>query len=240
MLSYLEYFLASYNVWFTAPLFIVFLFALFRLFMGGLDFGNAEGDVDVDADIDIDADVDVDADIDIDADVDADMDADADANGEHGSAWVDVLGFLNVGRAPVMVVLMSIFAIWGISGLIANGLFNVTANPQWFWASCVVAFLCSFVGTRYLTLGVSKLFPESEPAVRDIQLLGLSGRVISGQITTTFGTVRVHVPGGPVLTVNCHMKTGEEIPVKGDTVILVNYNSEKRIFEVKKTEAEIG
>ena len=34
MTEFLTYFLASYNVWFTAPLVIVFLFALFRLATG--------------------------------------------------------------------------------------------------------------------------------------------------------------------------------------------------------------
>lgn len=233
MLAYLNYLLVDYNVWFTAPLALVFIFALFRLIMGGMDFGDAE----VDADADVDVDVDVDADVDADADVDGDADTDVDSEGQHGS-FIDILGFLNVGRVPVMVVLMSLFATWGISGLIANALFNVAANPNWFWASCIVAFLCSFVCTRYLTFGISKLFPESERAVTDVQLLGMRGRVISGQITTTFGTARVQVPDGPALTVNCRIKTAQVNPVKGDTVILVNYDDEKRIFDVKKAETE--
>lgn len=244
MLEYFNYLLADYNVWFTAPLALVFIFAIFRLIMGGMDFGDADVDADADVDVAVDAEVDVavDAEVDIDADVDADaeVDAEADADAEgHSGSFVDILGFLNVGRVPVMVVLMSLFATWGISGLIANTLFNVPENPTWFWASCIVAFLCSLIGTRYLTFGVSKLFPESERAITDAQLLGMRGRVISGQITTTFGTVRVQVPDGPALTVNCRIKTEQVNPVKGDTVILVNYDDEKRIFDVKKAEAEL-
>lgn len=235
MLEYFNYLLVDYNVWFTAPLALVFIFALFRLIMGGMDFGEAEVDADADVDVDVDADVDIDADVDADAEVDAEADADAEG---HSGSFIDILGFLNIGRVPVMVVLMSLFATWGISGLIANALFNVAANPNWLWASCIVAFLCSFVGTRYLTFGISKLFPESERAVTDVELLGMRGRVISGQITTTFGTARVQVPDGPALTVNCRIKTDQVNPVKGDTVILVNYDDEKRIFDVKKSEIE--
>lgn len=235
MLEYFNYLLVDYNVWFTAPLALVFIFALFRLIMGGMDFGDAEVDADADVDVDVDAEVDIEADVDVDAEVDADADADAEG---HSGSFIDILGFLNIGRVPVMVVLMSLFATWGISGLIANALFNVAANPNWLWASCIVAFLCSFVGTRYLTFGISKLFPESERAVTDVQLLGMHGRVISGQITTTFGTARVQVPDGPALTVNCRIKTDQVNPVKGDTVILVNYDDEKRIFDVKKSEIE--
>ena len=243
MTEFLTYFLASYNVWFTAPLVIVFLFALFRLAMGAMDFGDADVDADVDADIDIDADVDIDIDADVDMDIDADVDADIDADVDvdasaHTPSFGDVFGFLNVGRVPLMIVLMSLFGTWGITGLIANTLLNVPEKPDWVWISCVIAFFCCFVCTRYISIGLSKLFPESERAISDIHLLGLSGRVISGQITTTFGTARVQVPDGPELTVSCRAKSDEAPPVKGDTVILVNYDHTKRIFDVRKSEVD--
>ena len=87
-------------------------------------------------------------------------------------------------------------------------------------------------------MGLSKLFPESEKAISDVQLLGLSGRVISGQVTTTFGTARVQVPDGPELTVSCRAKSDEATPIKGDTVVLINYDRAKRIFDVRKSEVE--
>ena len=88
--------------------------------------------------------------------------------------------------------------------------------------------------TRYISNALSKLFPQRENAISDAQLLGLSGRVISGQITTTFGTARLRVPNGPELTVSCRVKSDEATPVKGDTVILVDYDDSKRIFDVRK------
>ena len=245
MKEFLTYFLVSYNIWFTAPLAIVFIFALFRLAMGAMDFGDADADADVDADVDIDADMDIDADVDIDIDTDVDVDVDADIDadvavdaGGQSFSFGDVFGFLNVGRVPLMIVLMSLFGTWGMTGLIANAVLNVPENPQWVWISCVIAFFCCFVCTRYISLALSKLFPESERAVSDVHLLGLSGRVISGQITTTFGTARVQVPDGPELTVSCRAKSDEAIPVKGDTVILVNYDRTKRIFDVRKSEVD--
>ena len=247
MKEFLTYLLVSYNVWFTAPLAIVFIFALFRLAMGAMDFGDADADADVDTDVDIDADMDIDADVDIDADMDIDADVDVDADidadvavdtGGPSFSFGDVFGFLNVGKVPLMVVLMSLFATWGMTGLIANAVLNVSENPQWVWISCVIAFFCCFACTRYISLALSKLFPESERAVSDVHLLGLSGRVISGQITTTFGTARVQVPDGPELTVSCRAKSDEAIPVKGDTVILVNYDRTKRIFDVRKSEVD--
>ena len=185
---------------------------------------------------DVDAEVDMDADIDADADVDADMDADT---GSQGSAFGDVFGFLNVGRVPLMIVLMSLFVTWGIFGLIANALLNIPETPNRVWISCIIAFFCCFLGTRYISIALSKLFPESEKAISDVQLLGLRGRVISGQITPTFGTARVQVPDGPELTVSCRAEPDGITPVKGDTVILINYDRTKRIFDVKKSEMDL-
>ena len=219
MREFLDYLIVSYNVWFTAPLTIVFLLALFRLVVGAIDFGDA----------DIDADVEADADLDMDADVEAEADL-------QSPSFADIFGFLNVGRVLLMVVLMSLLATWGIAGLIANALLNVPERPQWVWISYVIALFCSFLGTRYISIALSKLFPESEKAITDVHLLGLKGRVISGQITTTFGTARVQVPDGPELTVSCRAKSDETTPVKGDTVVLINYDRAKRIFEVRKSE----
>ena len=220
MIEFLNYLIVSYNVWFTAPLAIVFLLALFRLATGAMDFGDVDAEVDMDADIDADADVDVDT-------------------GSQGSAFGDVFGFLNVGRVPLMIVLMSLFVTWGIFGLIANALLNIPETPNRVWISCIIAFFCCFLGTRYISIALSKLFPESEKAISDVQLLGLRGRVISGQITTTFGTARVQVPDGPELTVSCRVEPDGITPVKGDTVILINYDRTKRIFDVKKSEMDL-
>ncbi len=218
MREFLDYLIVSYNVWFTAPLTIVFLLALFRLVTGAMDFGDA----------DMDADVEADADLDMDADVEADADL-------QSPSFADIFGFLNVGRVPLMVVLMSLLATWGIAGLIVNALLNVPERPQGVWISYVIALFCGFLGTRYISIALSKLFPESEKAITDVHLLGLRGRVISGQITTTFGTARVQVPDGPELTVSCRAKSDEATPVKGDTVVLINYDRAKRIFEVRKS-----
>ena len=90
--------------------------------------------------------------------------------------------------------------------------------------------------TRYISIALSKLFPPREKTISNTQLLGLIGRVISGQITTTFGTARLQIPDGPELTVNCRAKSDETTPVKGDTVILIDYDPTKQIFDVRKAE----
>ena len=225
--DFLNYILVWYNVWFTAPIACVFLFAIFQLVMGGLDFGGGDTDVGADADVEVDT------------DVDTDVNVESSSGG--GGFFPGVLGILNVGKVPFTILLMALFATWGISGLVANELLNINVqSPQsTLWISIGAALLCSIFGTRYLALGLSKIFPESDRATNDSHLIGLRGRVISGRVTTTFGTARVPVPHGPELTVSCRVPEGEEVPLKGDTVILIDYDLQGRIFEVTKEDSSL-
>ncbi len=221
--DFLNYILVWYNVWFTAPIAFVFLFAIFQLIMGSLDFGGGDTDADVDADVDPDADVDVDS-------------------SSGGNNFIPgVLGILNVGKVPFTILLMALFATWGISGLVVNEILGITVHSSrsTLWISVGAALLCSIFGTRYLALGLSKLFPESDRATNDYHLIGLRGRVISGRVTTTFGTARVPVPAGPELTVSCRVREDDDVPLKGDTVILIDYDSRGRIFEVTKADSSL-
>ena len=225
--DFFNYILVWYNVWFTAPIACVFLFAIFQLVMGGLDFGGGDTDVGADADIEVDTDVDTDVNVD---------------TGSSGNSFATgVLGILNVGKVPFTILLMALFATWGISGLIVNEFLNINVDsPRYtLWISVGAALLCSIFGTRYLALGLSKLFPESDRATNDSHLIGLRGRVISGRVTTTFGTARVPVPQGPELTVSCRVCEGEDIPLKGDTVVLIDYDSKGRIFDVTKEDSSL-
>ena len=208
MKAFLMYFLASYNICFTIPLVIVGLWLFFRLVKGPMGFSET----------------------------------DAAAKGQR-SSFIGILGFLkakccrlNVGRVPLGVVLISLFVAWGIVGLIANSVLGVSEKPQRLWITCILALFFSLLSARYISIAFLKFFPQREKIVSDDELLGLSGRVISGQITTTFGTARLRVPDGPELTVSCRAESDETPPVKGDTVILVNYDDTKRIFDVRKAE----
>ena len=229
--DFLNYILVWYNVWFTAPIACVFLFAIFQLVIGGLDFGGGDTDVSADADVEVDADVDV--------DVDTDVDVDSSSGGS--GFFPGVLGILNVGKVPFTVILMALFATWGLSGLIVNEFLNISVDSSrsTLWISVGAALLCSIFGTRYLALGLSKIFPESNRATNDSHLIGLRGRVISGRVTTTFGTARVPVPNGSELTVSCRVREGEDVPLKGDTVILIDYDLQGRIFEVTKEDSSL-
>ena len=92
---------------------------------------------------------------------------------------------------------------------------------------------------NYIAFGLSKLFPKRERSITDNQLVGLKGRVISGRVTTTFGTVRVSVPNGSELTVSCRVREGADVPLKGDAVILIDYDLRREIFDVTKADSSL-
>ena len=128
--DFLNYIFVWYNVWFTAPIAFMFLFAIFQLVMGGLDFGG--GDTDVNVDTEVDTDVEVDTDIDPDADVGVD-------SSSGGASFISgILGILNVGKVPFTILLMALFATWGISGLIVNEFLNISVHSprSTLWILC--------------------------------------------------------------------------------------------------------
>ena len=92
---------------------------------------------------------------------------------------------------------------------------------------------------NYIAIGLSKLFPRKDRSATDNHLVGSRGRVISGRVTTTFGTVRVSMPDGSELTVSCRVRDGDDVPLKGDTVILVAYDLREEIFDVTKADSSL-
>ena len=185
------------------------LFALFLFIRRGMNFSEAGIDTDIDIETGVDAGIKVQR---------------------------VVFNFFNIRRIPLRVVMMLLFATWGIAGLVMNLMLDVPNKPRWIWVSLTTAVLCCLFGTRYILAVLLKLFPQRKKTVSDVQLLGLSGRVISGQITTTFGTARLQVPDGPELTVSCRAKSDEATPIKGNRVILIDYDQTKQIFDVRKSE----
>lgn len=228
--------LAWYNVLFSAPLVFVFIFAILQLIGVGLEFGSSEPEVEVDVDVEPDVDLDVDVDAEPDIDLDADTEVDV---GETGLI-TSTLGFMNVGKVPCMVILMILFASWGIVGLICNNVFPVKEFPPFIGISLVAAFILSILNTKYIAAGIAKLLPESSPAKTYRSLCGHTARVTSGRVTSTFGRAIVRTTDGSRLNISCKIREGDEEPVHGDRVLLVDYDQDTRTFEVVKADSEFS
>jgi hypothetical protein len=233
-MDFWEYVTTWYNVIFLAPLLLVFLFAILQLVGAGLEIGGGAsgGDVDIDADVDMD--------IDADLDVDSDVDVDADIGSEPGFIS-GALGFFNVGKVPLMVILMTWFASFGIIGLICNRIIGdriLGSIPPLAGVSFGVAFVVSLIFAKYFAAGIARIFPESSRGTCDQDLVGMSARVTSGHVTSRFGRAAVQTPDGYTITVSCRIKEGDEEPTQGDEVLITDYEPTTRMFEVIKIDTE--
>ena len=218
-----------YNVLFSAPLVFVFLFAILQLIGVGFELGGGEPDVDVDVDVDVEPDIDI--------DVDADVDADAEAGGGGPGLIASTFGFMNVGKVPCMVLLMTLFASWGIVGLVCNSIIPVKKFPPFIGISLGAAFILSILGTKYIAAGIARILPESEPPTTYSSLCGSTAQVTSGRVSPTFGRAVVQAPDGSRLNISCRVREGDKEPVHGDEVILAYYDENTRTFEVVKADS---
>ena len=119
------------------------------------------GDVDVDVDVDVDADVDIDADIDL----DADADLDADTGGEFGAstALSKLLGWLCVGRVPVLVLFVLFLTVFGLSGIILQAVVSSVAGfvlPAILASAGALAVTVPLV--RVSAIGIARVIPKDE------------------------------------------------------------------------------
>jgi hypothetical protein len=222
MIEFLKDLSLWYNLIFTIPILLVFLYLILQVFGLALDFG---ADVDTDAG-------------DVDVDVDADVDADADAF----PVFERALGFINVGKVPLTIIVTTFLLFWGITGFASNGIIQrgFGSFPSVFiLVSCGVALVVGIIATKFLSGVIARLFPEIETYSSDNQaLVGQVARVVSGQVTPKFGRAKVRDQYGNVLTVFCKVPEEKEVIKRGDEVVLVDYDPSDSKFEVAKMEAE--
>lgn len=230
-MGFWEYFTVWYNAIFLVPLFMVFLFAILQLVGVGVELSGSDVGLEIDTDIDVDLDV----------DADTDLDAGVDGSSGDVSFFTAILGFLNVGKVPLMVLLMTLFASWGLTGLICNRILGyklLNAIPIISSVSAGIALVVSIFSVKYLALLVVMIFPESEKAVTHYDLIGKPAIVTTGRVTTAFGKARVALDSGARMQITCRIREGDEEPSHGEEVLLVDYDPATMTFEVSKLDVE--
>ena len=217
MIEFLKDLSLWYNLIFTVPILLVIFYVILQIFGLALDFG---GDTDAgDADGDVDADADIDTDF---------------------SALDRALGFINVGKVPLTIIIATFLLFWGVSGFMSNGIIRNVLDgfPSAFiMASCGVALVVSIIATKFLSGVIARLFPTIETYSSSNQsLLGQVAQVVSGEVTSGFGRAKVKDPYGNVLTVFCKIPEGKEVLKRGDGVVLIDYDPSDKKFEVTKAD----
>lgn len=154
--------------------------------------------------------------------VDADLDGEIDV---HALGWVDrMLGWLHVGRVPVLVVLVLFLAFFALSGFaLQSVVWGLTGYLLPAPLAAAPACFAALPGVRLVARGIAKVIPkdETEAISRD----SFVGRVA----TITRGTARVGAPAeakfkdqhGQTHYVLVEPDGGEDTFGAGDEVVIV-------------------
>lgn len=211
--------------------------------IGVLDMDSADADADFDAQAELDADADLDLEGDLATEADGDFQADAHVAGDGGPAaghgWLmSVLGFMNAGDVPLMMVLsILVLGMWGIgmSVTIALGL------QGWLASALLLApnLLAGALLTRLITTPLKSVFRRSMrdgSALSAQHLIGKVCRVVSPKADTEYGRAQVDTHGAPLI-INIRTREGREI-ARGEEAVIYRYDGDSGIYYVDKTQME--
>ena len=206
----------------------------------GLDHGadlDHDAELDHGADLDHDAELDHAADLEHDADHDVDHEVSHEAGGDAAPGVLNVLAFIGLGKAPLMVVLLILFGAIGLLGWILNSiLINVFgAYPGVAFAAVLPITLVTgmLISSRTARFIGRALPPISTTATRAQALVGRRGTVISPYVDEKYGMVHLRDDGGTLINIFAVIQDGESIK-RGSEVALVAYDPVKKIYTVTK------
>ena len=123
-----------------------------------------------------------------DVDVDADVDIDGDLDVEGIFLPLEILGWLGIGKAPLILLLAIDFSTWGVSGWLLNVIIgNITGSiPKRFFGLGGLVFMASFGFSLMLGSIISrplgKIFASFGEDTSGDRLMGCVGTVASKEV----------------------------------------------------------
>ena len=122
-----------------------------------------------------------------------DLDTEADAEGEIGMAGP--LGWLGVGRVPLLVVLLSLLTGFGLAGVVEQWTAEATLGAMLpAWLASLGALAAAVPGTRLIAGGLARIMPQTETQASAAE--GFVGRLA----TLGAATARPGLPAEAKLT----------------------------------------
>lgn len=114
-----------------------------------------------------------------------DIDLDVDANVSSHGVLTKILGWMNVGKVPVLIILVSFLASFGISGYLLQGLMYSVMNV---YLPSIIAILLALVlsipFTRSFTSLLAKVMPKDESsAISTDTFIGKTAVIVIGKAT---------------------------------------------------------
>lgn len=122
----------------------------------------------------------------------------------HGASSVEggllggVLGWINAGRVPVLVLIIAWLAVFAASGFVIQTLTGSIWAPLPAPIACMIAFLLATPATRSVTRLVSFIIPQDESyVISDNDLIGRVAEVTLGPLDQgPAGRIKVQDPHG--------------------------------------------
>ncbi|MEB3210791.1 MAG: DUF1449 domain-containing protein [Leptolyngbyaceae bacterium] len=216
----------------------------FLLFGFVIVIGGGDDDADLGSDFDADMDADIDVDADLNPDINIDIDSDADVNGGGGSSSnpaYQFLGWLGIGKAPLILLLGLDFSLWGLVGWMLN-VFVASLIGQIpigllggviFFSSMVIALWIGSLASR----PIGKIFASFGEDTSGDRLIGCIGKVSSARLHKAsdrkIAQVDVLDAAKNLVTVNAAVPDwATQVPTFGDTVLVIERSEQTYLYFV--------
>jgi hypothetical protein len=143
-----------------------------------------------------------------------------------GAAW---LGWLGLGKVPLLVVLVVFLALFGLSGLVIQQLaFTITGSPLSVLLASGTAVLTALPLTGIAARGLSRILPRDETTAVPLEaLVGRIGTITLGEASQgSPARLRVEDRHGQAHYVMVEPDNSGEIFREGESVLLVDRQAE--------------
>lgn len=143
---------------------------------------------------------------------------------ESHDGLLGLLSWLNVGRVPVLVLLMLLFGIFAISGFVIQAVCAALWTPLPALAASVPAAVITLPAVRRSSRAIARIVPRDETYAVDLdELVGRTAKVTVGPLDQGLpGRVRVKDPHGNWHDLRAGAAKGEAALPIGSAVLLVD------------------
>ena len=178
---------------------------------------------------------------------DADADAEFDADTDGDLSFSQALGWLGIGKAPLILLLAADLSLWGVFGLILNtlarGIINGSFSALVRTIVLLVSLILSLLVGRFIAEIIGKLFADFGEDASSDRLIGCVGTVSSFYIPSEtegkIGQVDVLDPKRNFLTISAALPEWATIaPQRGDQVIIIENQPQNYLVIAKDTTDE--
>jgi hypothetical protein len=170
-------------------------------------------------------------------DFDLDVDGTGDVESTLGLGFV-ALRFLNLGRVPLMIWL-SVFALtYWLTSMLFDRLLDDPGRREDLWYALqfgVRDLAISIAATKLFTQPLRDKFEPVEPNPPE-DLIGKPCVITTVEATEEFGQAQVKAEGAPLLL---HVRTEQAALAKGDTAVIVDFDSKQNVYLVRKADPEV-